>query len=145
MGVIPEDLSPPPGPDHDQPGRLSFRGLWVCGICRHSFSRSSGHSEALPSDRITSVPANLCCPCPICRCQSRNHGQRLRDGNQVLPVPAQPPLLREYLTFDMRVHPQVMPATLINIFCVFTALWWRHHGIWTLAAPGQSELHRGPQ
>lgn len=100
MGVIPEDLSPPPGPDHDQPGRLSFRGLWVCGICRHSFSRSSGHSEALTSERITSVSANLCCPCLLRRRQSHNHGQRLRDGNQVLPVPAQPALLREYFTFD---------------------------------------------
>lgn len=100
VGVIPEDLSPPPGPDHDQPGRLSFRGLWVCGICRRSFSRSSGHSEALPSARITSVSDNLCCPCLIRRFQSRNHGQRLCKGNQVLPVPAQPPLLCEYFTFD---------------------------------------------
>lgn len=29
--------------------------------------------------------------------------------------------------------------------CPAPAMWRRHHGLWTVAPPGQSELHRGPQ
>lgn len=145
MGVIPEDLSPPPGPDHDQPGRLSFRGLWVCGICRHSFSRSSGHSQALPrTGRLLSL---LICVVPV-----RSAVDRDATMGKGCVTATKYFLFLLNLLFFVSISPLTPVCSPAgdargpqHLLCVFTALWWCHHGIWTLAAPGQSELHRGPQ
>lgn len=95
-----EPPPPPPGPDHDQTGPAKLprpvgrRHLSPLVLTLIWTRRSSALGQ-----NNSCVSLNLCCDWLICRLQSSNHGQRLPDSNKVLPVPAQPPLLCEYLTF----------------------------------------------
>lgn len=107
VAVILEDLNPPPlqsGSGSARPAKPRRSvGLQHLSPLVHTLipQRKSGSTVTLCSDKEQLQPqfVNLDCDCSVSCLQIRHHGERLHDGNQVLPVPPQPHLLCEYFNF----------------------------------------------